>query len=78
MYYLQRQTLFWKDRISQIDINKNISEEEFIQYRLKSVLEMMYSDDRYSPHIDEETQVNVLNYHLKTYKQYQLNDSEQI
>lgn len=68
--------LVWKDRISEIDLNPEIDPEEMIQYRLHAVLKMMYSDNRYSPYIDEQTQKNVLNYYLKTYKQYELDDTE--
>jgi hypothetical protein len=68
--------LFWKDRVSEIDINQKINDEEMIQYRLQSVLKTIYSDTRYSNYIDNETQINVLNSYLRTYKQYELNETE--
>jgi len=43
-----------------------------IQYRLKDVLSMMYSDVRYNAYLDPEVEEKVLNQYLKTYKQYQL------
>lgn len=68
--------IFWKDRIREIDINKNLDEEEFIQHRLYSVLKMIYSDPRYSTHIDKQVELNVLKSHIKIYKQYELNETE--
>jgi hypothetical protein len=68
--------LFWKNRISEVDIKEDIDEEELIRYRLQSVLEMMYSDPRYSTHIDKEIELNVLKNHIKTYTQYELNETE--
>jgi hypothetical protein len=69
--------LFWKSRISVIDSNPNIDEEEMIQYRLKSVLEMLYTDahiypTKYYPYIDKELETNVINEYLKQYPQYQI------
>ena len=33
---------------------------------------MIYSDNRYSPHIDKDIETNALNIYLKTYKNYNL------
>jgi len=62
----------WKDRIVEIDINEEISEEEMLQYRLKSILESIYNDLRYNPHIEESLKDNVLNQYLKNYPQFNL------
>jgi|LakMenEpi03Aug12_release.lakeMendotaPanAssembly.Ray.scaffolds.fasta_scaffold263307_2 hypothetical protein len=62
--------LFWNSRIIEIDVHPEINEEEMIQYRLHSVLKMVYSDDRYTPYIDAETEERVLNLYLKSYKNY--------
>ena len=64
--------LFWKDRIIEIDSNKDINEEEMIQYKLQSILQMIYSDSRYNPYIDKEVEQKVLSTYLKTHKQYNL------
>jgi hypothetical protein len=44
-----------------------------IQYRLGSILNMVYSDERYNPYIDKEIEYKVLNQYLKNYKNYTLN-----
>jgi hypothetical protein len=69
--------LFWKDRISVLDLNPHIDEEEIIQYRLKSILEMIYSDahiysNKYHSYIDKELEIKILNEYLKQYPQYQI------
>jgi hypothetical protein len=69
--------LFWKDRISVLDLNPHINEEETIQYRLKSILEMIYSDahiypNKYHSYIDKELEIKILNKYLKQYPQYQI------
>lgn len=66
--------LFWNGRVSEVDINPEVNEEEMIQYRLYSVLKMVYSDERYTPYIDAETEERVLNTYLKNYKNYRLDD----
>jgi hypothetical protein len=76
-FTLEELPLFWKSRISVIDSNPNIDEEEMIQYRLKSVLEMLYTDahiypTKYYPYIDKELETNVINEYLKQYPQYQI------
>jgi hypothetical protein len=57
--------LVWKGRISKIDSNSNIDEEEMLQYRLKSVLEMIYTSDYYI--IDKEVEEKILNEYLKQF-----------
>ena len=64
--------LFWKSKIVEIDSNPNINEEEMIQYKLQSILQMVYSDERYNPYIDDETQQKVLDTYLLTHKQYKI------
>jgi hypothetical protein len=64
--------LFWKDKIEKIDTNQNINEELNIQYSLYSVLNMIYSDARYNPYIDEEVKDKALNTYLQTHQKYSL------
>lgn len=64
--------LFWKDKIIEIDKNKEVDEELMIQYRLGSILSMVYSDERYNSYIDKQTENKVLNQYLNNYKQYKL------
>ena len=76
-FTLEEIPLFWEHRISEIDINPNINEEEIIQYRLKSILEMIYTDAhihpyKYHQYIDKELENNILNEYLKQYPQYQI------
>jgi hypothetical protein len=76
-FTLEELPLFWKDKISIIDSNPLIDEEEMIQYRLKSVLEMIYTDAhvypaKYHSLIDKELETKILNEYLKHYPQYQI------
>jgi hypothetical protein len=64
--------LFWKNKIVEVDTNPDIDEELMIQYRLASILSMVYSDQRYDPYIDKEVEIKVLNEYMKNYKQYKL------
>jgi len=64
--------LFWKDRIIEIDKNSNIDEEEMIQYKLQSILQMIYFDQRYNPYIEKVVEQKALNTYLKAHKQYKL------
>lgn len=64
-FTLEDLPLVWKSRISYIDSNPNLDEEEIIQYRLKAVLEMMYTSPYYI--IDKEVENKVLNEYLKNY-----------
>ena len=57
--------MVWKGRISEIDSNYNIDEEEMLQYRLKSVLEMIYTSEYYV--IDKEVEEKILNKYLKQF-----------
>jgi len=63
--------LFWKSRISKIDSNPNIDEEEMVQYRLKSILEMIYTHPYYEPYIDKELENKILNKYLENYPGYE-------
>jgi hypothetical protein len=62
--------LVWKNKISTIDSNSNIDEEEMIQYRLKSILEMIYT----SPYhiIDKEVEEKIIYQYLENYPEYQI------
>ena len=62
--------LVWKNRISTIDSNPDINEEEMLQYRLKSILEMIYTSDYYI--IDKEVEEKILNEYLKNYPKYEI------
>ena len=64
--------LFWKKKIVEIDSNPNVNEEEMIQHKLQSKLQMVYSDERYNPYVDDETQQKVLDTYLLTHKQYKI------
>jgi hypothetical protein len=69
-FTLEDLPLVWKDKISSLDLNKDTDKEEMIQYRLKSILEMIYTSEQYS--IDKEVENKVLNEYLKQYPQYQI------
>jgi len=76
-FTLEELPLFWKDKISIIDSNPLIDEEEMVQYRLKSILEMIYTDahiypTKYHSLIDKELETKILNEYLKNYPQYQI------
>jgi hypothetical protein len=76
-FTLEELPLFWKNKISEIDLNPSINEEEMIQYRLKSVLEMIYTDahvypTKYHPYIDKELEEKILNEYLKNHPEYQI------
>ena len=43
-----------------------------IQYKLHSILNMIYSDQRYNKYIDKEVEIRVLNRYLNTHKGYKL------
>ena len=63
--------LCWKGRVVDMDINPYLNEEETIQYRLYSILQIIYSDKRYNPYIDLEVEEKVLEFYLKNYSDYQ-------
>jgi len=62
----------WKDRIVEIDTNPDISEEEMLQYRLKSILETIYNDSRYNPHINKSIEDSVIKQYLKRFPNFSL------
>lgn len=64
--------LVWKDRISKIDVSPNINEEQMIQYRLKSILEMIYTHPYYDPYIDKELETKILGKYLENYPNYKI------
>jgi hypothetical protein len=63
-FTLEDLPLVWKNRISVID-SKDVSDEEMLQYYLKSILEMVYTSDLFS--IDKEVETKILNKHLEKY-----------
>jgi len=69
-FTLEDLPLVWKSRISIVDSNINLDEEEILQYRLKSILEMIYTSDYYF--IDDEVKNKILNEYLKQYPEYQI------
>jgi len=71
-FTLEELPLFWKCRISEIDSNPNIDNEEMIQYCLKAVLEMIYTHPYYEPYIDKELEIKILNKYLENYPEYKI------
>lgn len=71
-FTLENLPLVWKDRISIIDSNPNIDEEEMVQYYLKSVLEMIYTHPKYDQYLEDELKNNILSKYLESYPQYKL------
>lgn len=69
-FTLREIPLFWKDKISEIDINPNIDEAEMLQYRLKTILEMIYTSPNHP--IDKELEIKILNEYLNQYPEYKL------
>jgi hypothetical protein len=64
-FTLEDLPLVWKNKISVVDSNPNIDEEEMLQYRLKSVLEMIYTSEYYI--IDKEVEEKILNKYLENF-----------
>jgi len=64
--------LVWKNRISIIDSNPDINEEEMIQYHLKSILEMIYTHPKYDQYLEDKLKDNILSKYLENYPQYKL------
>jgi hypothetical protein len=64
-FTLEDLPLVWKNRISIIDSNPDIDEEEILQYRLKSILEMIYTSEYYI--VDKEVEEKILNKYLKQF-----------
>jgi hypothetical protein len=71
-FTLEEIPLFWKNRISEIDVNPNIDNEEMIQYRLKAILEMVYTSPNYNSYIDSEVENKILNEYIKSFPAYTL------
>lgn len=71
-FTLEDLPLVWKSKISIVDSNPDIDEEEMVQYRLKAVLEMVYTSEYYS--IDKDVESKILNNYLKPFN-YNLQDA---
>jgi len=71
-FTLEDLPLVWKSRISVVDSNPDINEEEMIQYRLKSILEIIYTHPYYDPYIDKELENKILYKYLKQYPKYKI------
>ena len=76
-FTLKEIPLFWKNKISELNVNPDIDEEEMVQYRLKSILEMIYTDahvypHKYHQHIEQELANKIINEYLKLYPEYQI------
>ena len=48
---------------------------EMIQYRLKSVLEMVYTSPNFNSYIDKELEEKILNEYLKLYPEVRLDEN---
>jgi len=57
--------LFWRDKITAVDINSNIDKEEMIQYYLKSILDIIYTSNEWE--IDKEVENKIISEYLKPY-----------
>jgi hypothetical protein len=62
--------LVWRNKISTIDCNPNLDQEEMITYFLESILKMIYVSSEFE--IDKEAETKILNEYLKTYSAYSL------
>jgi hypothetical protein len=71
-FTLEDLPLVWKNRISIIDSNPDIDEEEMIQYCLKSILEMIYTHPKYDQYLEDKLKDNILSKYLENYPQYKL------
>jgi hypothetical protein len=69
-FTLQDLPLAWKNKISVIDSNPNIDEDEMLQYRLKSILEMIYTNEYYNHYIDKELEIKILNKYLENHPEF--------
>lgn len=69
-FTLEEIPVFWKERISEIDIKNGLDGQELLQYRLKSILEMVYTSPNHP--IDEEVVNRVLGEYLKQHPEYAL------
>lgn len=70
-FTLEDLPLVWKDRVSVVDSNPDIDETEMVQYRLKSVLEMIYTSDMFD--IDKEVEEKIIKEYLKPFN-FELDD----
>ena len=64
--------IFWKNRITDIDINHNIDKELLVQYRLKSVLEMIYTSENHNPYIEQQLENKILDKYIKLFPEFAL------
>jgi hypothetical protein len=64
--------LTWKSKIATIDSNPEVNEEEMIQYRLKSILEMIYNNQYHNPYIEDLVADKILEHHLQAFPKYKL------
>jgi hypothetical protein len=71
-FTLKEIPLFWKDRITEIDINPEIDEEEILKYRLNHILEMVYTSPNHDPYIEEKLASKILNKYLEIFPEYTL------
>lgn len=69
---LEELPLFWKDKISEIDVNPNLDRERIIQYRLKTVLEMIYTSENHNPFIEKNLENKILQEYMKLFPEYQI------
>ena len=71
-FTLKELPLVWKNKISVVDSNPELNDIEMLQYRLKSILEVIYNHENYNAHIDKEVEVKILNEYLASYPEYKL------
>jgi hypothetical protein len=57
--------LIWKDKVSVVDSNPNIDEEEMLQSRLKSIFDMIYTSPYFE--IDEDVSNKIFNKYLENF-----------
>lgn len=57
--------LVWKGKISVIDSNPDINEEEMLEYRLRAVFDMVYTSPYFI--VDKEVEDKILNEYLKNF-----------
>lgn len=69
-FTLENLPLVWKSRISYIDSNHDIDHEEMIQYELKSILEMIYTNPKYDVYIEKELEIKIISKYLESYPNY--------
>jgi hypothetical protein len=62
--------LVWKDKISVIDCNPNIDQEEMITYFMESILKMSHVFTEFE--VDEEVKTKILKEYLKPYPSYSI------